>query len=157
ANPRNIDSDLVRAQETRRILDRLYGFDVSTLLWRKLGGIAKSAGRVQSVAVRKIVERERERIAFRSGTYFDIVATLAQQREPEAFAATLVSVNDRELPAGKDFDPATGKLKNPALLLLDEGQARALCERLRSGHFTVTALEDKPYSSAPYPPFTTST
>src|SRR5262245_53299435 len=157
ANPRNIDSDLVRAQETRRILDRLYGFDVSTLLWRKLGGIAKSAGRVQSVAVRKIVERERERIAFRSATYFDILATLAKRQQPSTFAATLVSVNERELPAGKDFDPATGKLKNPALLLLDEGQATALCQRLRGGQFTVTSLEDKPYSSAPYPPFTTST
>jgi DNA topoisomerase-1 len=157
ANPRNIDNDLVRAQETRRILDRLYGFDVSTLLWRKLGGIAKSAGRVQSVAVRKIVERERERIAFRAATYFDILGTLAKRQQPAAFAATLVRVDERDLPSGKDFDPATGKLKNPQLLLLDEGQAAALCDRLRGSEFKVASLEDKPYSSAPYPPFTTST
>ncbi len=157
ANPRDIDHDLVRAQETRRILDRLYGFDVSTLLWRKLGGIAKSAGRVQSVAVRKIVERERERIAFRAATYFDILGTLAKRQQPATFAATLVRVDERELPSGKDFDAATGKLKDPKLLLMDEGQAAALCERLRGGEFKVAALEDKPYPSAPYPPFTTST
>jgi DNA topoisomerase-1 len=159
-NPRGIDDHLVRAQETRRILDRLYGFDVSSLLWRKLGGIAKSAGRVQSVAVRKIVERERERIAFRAATWWDVLGAFAKRQAPQQaapFQAALVEVDGRALPAGKDFDPATGKLKDPAILLLDEPQAAALCERLRGSEFTVASLEDKPYSNAPYPPFTTST
>jgi DNA topoisomerase-1 len=157
ANPRGIDSDLVRAQETRRILDRLYGFDVSSLLWRKLGGIAKSAGRVQSVAVRKVVQRERERIAFREATWWDLLGTFAKQRQENTFQAALVQVDGRDLPSGKDFDPATGKLKDGRPLLLDEQQAGALRDRLLQGKFRVASLEDKPYSSAPYPPFTTST
>jgi DNA topoisomerase-1 len=157
AHPRDIDDDLVRAQETRRILDRLYGYDVSPLLWRKLGGIARSAGRVQSVAVRLLVERERERMAFVSATYWDLQGRFARRDEAATFAATLVRVDGRKLPAAKDFDPATGKLLDPQVLLLDEAAAHALAQRLRGSTFRVAARDDKPYVSRPAAPFTTST
>lgn len=154
-HPRDIDDGLVRAQETRRILDRLYGYEVSPLLWRKVRP-KLSAGRVQSVAVRLIVERERARMAFRSATYWDLLATFAKQTD-ESFQATLISYDGRRIPSGKDFDPNTGKIKDERLMLLDEQQASDLAERLRTGQFRVKAVEDKPYTSRPYPPFTTST
>ena len=156
ANPRKIDDALVRAQETRRIVDRLYGYEVSPLLWRKVRP-KLSAGRVQSVAVRLIVEREKERMAFVSATYWDLIAHLAKQASGQPFQTELVSVDGRPIPAGKDFDAATGKLKDSKFLLLDEAGAQALVERLRSATFRVATLEDKPYTSRPYPPFTTST
>jgi DNA topoisomerase-1 len=152
---RAIDNDLVRAQETRRIVDRLYGYEVSPLLWRKIRP-KLSAGRVQSVAVRLIVERERQRMAFHSATYWDLFATFANQGG-QKFEATLVSVHQKNIPVGKDFDSATGKIKDPALLLLDEKQANELAERLRNADFRVASLEVKPYTSKPYAPFTTST
>jgi DNA topoisomerase-1 len=155
ANPRDIDEGLVRAQEARRILDRLYGYDVSQLLWKKVKP-KLSAGRVQSVAVRLIVERERDRIAFRSATYWDLEGKFATTAGEE-FIAELVSVDGRRVPAGKDFDSATGALKDPNLLLLDEQQARGLAERLRGGSFRVASVESKPYRESPAPPFTTST
>jgi len=155
ANPRKIDDALVRAQEARRILDRLYGYDVSQLLWKKVGR-GLSAGRVQSVAVRLIVDKERHRIAFNSATYWDLDATFATPRKEE-FSATLVSVDGRKIPAGKDFDANTGKLKDNSLLLLDEAATRQLAERLRQAEFRVTGIERKPYRSQPAPPFTTST
>src|SRR5262245_2325932 len=155
ANPRDIDDGLVRAQETRRILDRLYGYEVSQLLWRKIGP-RLSAGRVQSVAVRLIVDRERQRIAFASATWWDLIGKFATT-EGKEFTAELVSVDGRRVPAGKDFDPATGKLKDSGLLLLDEAGAKALAERLGSAKFSVTKLEDKPYTRSPAAPFTTST
>jgi DNA topoisomerase-1 len=155
ANPRDIDEALVRAQEARRILDRLYGYDVSQLLWKKVGR-GLSAGRVQSVAVRLIVERERERIAFRSATYWDLEGRFATQENAE-FAATLVSVEGRRIPVGKDFDSTTGTLKDPALLLLNEQEARELAARLRQESFRVVSVESKPYRESPSPPFTTST
>ena len=154
-NPREIDADLVRAQETRRIIDRLYGYDVSPLLWRKIRP-KLSAGRVQSVAVRLIVERERQRRAFVSATYWDLLGSFAKQ-SGEGFQAELVSVDGRRVPAGRDFDPATGQLKDPQLLLLDEPAVRQLAERLGRAEPRVAALEDKPYVVRPYPPFTTST
>jgi DNA topoisomerase-1 len=152
---RDIDSDLVRAQETRRILDRLYGYEVSPLLWRKVRP-KLSAGRVQSVAVRLIVERERQRMAFRSATYWDLLATFANL-EGKQFEATLNAVDGKSIPAGKDFDSATGQLKPGKFTLLDEAQAKQLAEKLRSAPFKVTKLEVKPYTSKPYAPFTTST
>jgi DNA topoisomerase-1 len=155
AGPRSVDEGLVRAQETRRILDRLYGYEVSPLLWRKVRP-KLSAGRVQSVAVRLIVERERERMAFVSGTWWDLLANFAKQ-DGQSLEAPLMSVEGRKIPAGKDFDAATGKLKNADLLLLDGPAANALAERIRNGEFRVTSIEDKPYTSKPYPPFTTST
>ena len=152
---REIDDGLVRAQETRRILDRLYGYEVSPLLWRKVGP-GLSAGRVQSVAVRLIVERERERCAFVSATYWDLLGTFAAEAKRE-FQARLVSVDGRKIPAGKDFDSSTGKLTNNNLLLLDEQAAAELAQRLKSAEFRITSLEDKPYTAKPAAPFTTST
>ncbi len=153
--PREIDEALVRAQETRRIIDRLYGYGVSPLLWRKVRP-KLSAGRVQSVAVRLIVERERARIAFTPATYWDLQATFARATG-ESFQATLSSVDGRRVPASRDFDPATGKLKDESLLLLTEQQAKELLARIRRGDSRVLNVEDKPYTTRPYPPFTTST
>ena len=127
AHPRSIDEGLVRAQETRRILDRLYGYEVSPLLWRKIGR-GLSAGRVQSVALRLIVEREQERIEFHSATYWDLLG--AFQAAAGSFEATLISVGGRKIPTGRDFDPNTGKLKSDELLLLDEAGVSALAARL---------------------------
>ncbi|TWU25777.1 type I DNA topoisomerase [Bythopirellula polymerisocia] len=159
SGPREVDEQLVRAQETRRILDRLYGYEVSPLLWRKVRP-RLSAGRVQSVAVRLIVQRERERMAFVSGTWWDLLGTFSKQNESsksQTMEAPLVSSDGRKIPSGKDFDSTTGKLKNPELLLLDGESAERLSERIRNGEFQVTAVEDKPYTTKPYPPFTTST
>ncbi|MBN2473771.1 MAG: type I DNA topoisomerase [Pirellulales bacterium] len=155
AEPREIDAHLVRAQEVRRIVDRLYGYDVSPLLWRKIRP-RLSAGRVQSVAVRLIVERERQRMAFVSATYWDLLGTFAKA-DGGQFQATLTSVAGRRIPSSRDFDAATGKLKDADLLLLDEGQANELLARLRGRKCRVANLEDKPYTTRPYPPFTTST
>lgn len=154
-SPRDVDDGLVRAQETRRILDRLYGYEVSPLLWRKVRP-KLSAGRVQSVAVRLIVERERERMAFVSATWWDLMGRFAKA-SGNRLEAALVSVDGRRIPSGKDFDPTTGKLKNSEMILLDEESAAALVARIRSGEFRVTKVEDKPYTTKPYPPFTTST
>ena len=153
---RDIDEDLVQAQEARRILDRLYGYEVSPLLWRKVKP-KLSAGRVQSVAVRLIVERERERMKFVESSWWDLLGTFAKPGEAQNFDATLISVDDRKLPLGKDFDSATGKLKSADFLLLNEEQAGQLVQRLRSADFRVASLEEKPYTSSPSPPFTTST
>ena len=152
---REIDAPLVRAQETRRILDRLYGFDMSNLLWRKIGK-GTSAGRVQSVAVRLIVQRERQRIAFCNATYWDLEATF-QTQQNESMSATLSTVDGRKIPTGKDFDSTNGNLKNPELLQLDENEAAALATRLQSADFQVTKVEVKPFTERPRPPFTTST
>lgn len=152
---RQIDSSLVRAQETRRILDRLYGFDMSNLLWRKIGK-GTSAGRVQSVAVRLIVDRERERIAFVDSTYWDLEAVFATEQN-ESLAATLSTVDGRRIPRGSDFDSDTGKLKNPDLMQMGEDEAKALVAKLQSADFKVTKVEVKPFAQRPLPPFTTST
>lgn len=154
-SPRDVDDGLVKAQETRRILDRLYGYEVSPLLWRKVRP-KLSAGRVQSVAVRLIVERERDRMAFVSAAWWDLIGTFAKD-SGQKLEAVLISVDGRRIPAGKDFDSATGKLKNSELMLLDGKSSAELAERIRSGAFRVTKVEDKPYTTKPYPPFTTST
>lgn len=156
-NLREIDSNLVRAQETRRILDRLYGFDVSPLLWRKLGGIARSAGRVQSVAVRMVVERERERMRFIRSEYWDLLGTFAKQNANAPFDAGLTKIDGVRLPNAKDFDAATGKLKNQDVVRLTETTAAELCADLAKAEFKVADLEEKPYTSKPFAPFTTST
>ncbi len=155
ANPRDIDDGLVRAQETRRILDRLYGYEVSPLLWRKVKP-RLSAGRVQSVAVRLIVEREQQRRDFVSATYWDLNASF-RTAQGEEFQATLVTVGGRRIPAGKDFDSATGKLKNDNMMLLDETAAKDLVARLMQADFKIATLEEKPFTNRPSPPFTTST
>ena len=154
--PRELDNNLVDAQETRRILDRLYGYEVSPVLWKKVGS-GLSAGRVQSVATRIIVERERARMAFRSGTYWGIDALLAPA-EGHTFTAALNSVDGKRLASGRDFDENTGALKASAdVLLLDEDGARTVAAALESGTATVTSVEEKPYTRRPYPPFMTST
>jgi DNA topoisomerase I len=155
ASPRDVDDGLVRAQETRRILDRLFGYEVSPLLWRKVRP-KLSAGRVQSVAVRMIVERERERMAFVSATWWDLIGKFIKTNDQQ-LEAELVSVDGRKIPSGSNFDSATGRLKNPDMMLLDGPAAEALAERVRKGQFQVTNVEDKPYTTKPYPPFTTST
>ncbi|QEF96781.1 DNA topoisomerase 1 [Stieleria maiorica] len=152
---REIDQGLVRAQETRRILDRLYGYDMSQLLWRKVGS-GTSAGRVQSVAVRLIVQRERERIAFVKATYWDIDA-IFQTGSNESLPATLTRYNDKKVPTGKDFDSKTGKPTKPDLLLLSEKETNELAETLRTTEFAVSKVEVKPFSERPRAPFTTST
>lgn len=153
--PRQIDDGLVRAQETRRILDRLYGFDVSQLLWKKVGR-GLSAGRVQSVAVRLIVERERERMAFVDSTYWDLEAEFKTEKN-ESLVATLAKVDGQKIPSGKDFDSTTGKLTKPGLLQMNETQANELATKLRSADFRVTKVEVKPFVERPRAPFTTST
>ncbi len=155
AEPRQIDENLVRAQETRRIIDRLYGYDVSPLLWRKIRP-RLSAGRVQSVAVRLIVERERQRMAFQAATYWDLLGTFSKANG-ESFQGELISVGGRRIPESRDFDPATGTIKDSTLLWLDEKQAEALLQQLRGKSGWVSNLEDKPYTTRPYAPFTTST
>ncbi|MFC8847736.1 MULTISPECIES: type I DNA topoisomerase [unclassified Micromonospora] len=160
ANPREIDRDLVDAQEARRILDRLYGYEVSPVLWKKV--MPKlSAGRVQSVATRIVVERERQRMAFRTAEYWDVLATLAVAKPgegPRTFNATLVALNGDRIAAGKDFEPTTGRVRPGAgVVHLDEGGARGLAARLAGRPFTVTRVEEKPYRRRPYAPFITST
>ncbi|MEN6407547.1 MAG: type I DNA topoisomerase [Thermoguttaceae bacterium] len=154
-NPRQIDDHLVRAQEVRRVVDRLYGYDVSPLLWRKIRP-RLSAGRVQSVAVRLIVERERQRMAFVSATFWDLLGSFANAAG-QKFQAGLASVAGRRVPASRDFDATTGRLKDDSLLLLDQQQADQLRQRLLQGPCRVASIEDKPYTTRPYPPFTTST
>ncbi|MES1248019.1 MAG: type I DNA topoisomerase [Actinomycetota bacterium] len=147
---RAIDERLVDAQETRRILDRLYGYEISPVLWKKITR-GLSAGRVQSVATRLVVERERERMAFRAAAWWDIAATF----DPESFEARLVTVDGKRLALGRDFGP-DGKLRTDALQL-DEEAARALASRLEQSAFHVSRVERKPYSRKPSPPFMTST
>lgn len=157
-NTRDIDTKLVRAQETRRILDRLYGYTLSPLLWKKIAR-GLSAGRVQSVAVRMLVIRERERRAFRSAVYWDLKAVLApDDRRNAQFEATLTSVGGKRLAGGRDFDPKTGELTGGReVVQLDEAGARALRDRLFGATWKVSDVEEKEELRRPYPPFTTST
>lgn len=160
-NPRDLDIALVDAQETRRILDRLYGYEVSPVLWKKVAP-KLSAGRVQSVATRIIVQRERERMAFRSAGYWDVSAELdASVSDPQAtpprFTAKLNTVDGRRVAAGRDFD-SLGQLKKPdEVLVLDEASAGALAAGLRGAQLAVSSVEQKPYTRRPYAPFMTST
>ena len=158
-NHRDIDRRLVDAQETRRILDRLYGYEVSPVLWKKV--MPKlSAGRVQSVATRVIVERERARMRFRSAGYWDIEGTFDARTAPPgvstSFTATLISLNGSRLATGKDFGE-DGALTREGAVVLDEAQARGLAERLGGAEHSVRSVEEKPYRRSPYPPFMTST
>jgi DNA topoisomerase-1 len=160
-NCRQVDERLVRAQETRRILDRLVGYTLSPLLWKKIA-YGLSAGRVQSVAVRLLVNRERQRRAFHRGTYWDLKALLAvtdagDAKNPE-FEAKLVTLAGRKLATGADFDESTGQIAaGRNVVLLSEAEARALQERLNGKAWTVTDLEERPVVRKPSPPFTTST
>jgi len=156
-NTRHVDDKLVRAQETRRILDRLYGYTLSPLLWKKIAR-GLSAGRVQSVAVRLLVTRERERRRFRSATYWDLKSVLKPQSATTEFEATMISLGGKRLATGKDFDPNTGRIPTGRdVLLLDQAQAGALRERLFGAPWRVVDLEEKVEARTPAPPFTTST
>jgi DNA topoisomerase I len=147
---RDVDERLVDAQESRRILDRLYGYEVSPVLWKKITR-GLSAGRVQSVATRLVVERERERMAFRAAGWWDILATF----DPDSFQARLVSVEGQRVAVGRDFGP-DGKLRTDARPL-DEDAVRALASGLEGSSFRVPRVEQKPYTRRPAAPFMTST
>ena len=150
-NPRSVDERLVDAQETRRILDRLYGYEVSPVLWKKImRGL--SAGRVQSVATRLVVERERERMRFTAAAWWDLAATF----DPESFEARLAGLDGKRVATGRDFGQ-DGKLRNADSVTLDEEAARALAGRLEQASFKVGRVERKPYVRRPSPPFMTST
>ncbi|HEY9809726.1 MAG TPA: type I DNA topoisomerase [Halomicronema sp.] len=159
-NCRNIDEHVVRAQETRRILDRLVGYTLSPLLWKKIAS-GLSAGRVQSVAVRLLVQRERQRRAFRQGTYWDLKATLsatATKDKAQTFEAKLITLTGRKIATGADFDENTGQIAaGRNVLLLNQEQAEALKQRLSNKPWRVSNLEERPTTRKPSPPFTTST
>ncbi|MFI5688912.1 type I DNA topoisomerase [Streptomyces sp. NPDC051636] len=160
ANPRDLNQRMVDAQETRRILDRLYGYEVSPVLWKKVMP-RLSAGRVQSVATRLVVERERERIAFRSAEYWDLTGAFATGRagdpsDPSSLVARLQTVDGRRVAQGRDFD-SLGQLKSDSTLHLDEANARALAAALENTSFSVRSVESKPYRRSPYAPFRTTT
>lgn len=160
ANPRQLNQRLVDAQETRRILDRLYGYEVSPVLWKKVMP-RLSAGRVQSVATRLVVERERERIAFRSAEYWDLTGTFSTGRagdpsDPSSLVARLQTVDSRRVAQGRDFD-SLGQIKGANTLHLDEANARALAAALEDTRFAVRSVESKPYRRSPYAPFRTTT
>ena len=159
-NWRELDMKLVEAQEGRRILDRLFGYEMSLVTRRRAGG-ASSAGRVQSVAARLVVERERERMAFRAASYWDLQGAFAVEDAAAAsatFSAGLITVDGRRLATGKDFDAATGRLAAAAdVALLDEAGAAALAAKLEGASFRVESVETKAFAERPKPPFTTST
>jgi DNA topoisomerase I len=155
SNPRDLDERLVSAQEARRILDRLYGYEVSPVLWKKVQP-KLSAGRVQSVAVRIVVERERERMAFVSAGYWSLEGSFAPVSDlDKTFDATLVSVDDKKVATGRDFD-SSGESKTD-VVVLDQKSATDLANRLGEADFEVISVESKPYTRRPYPPFRTST
>jgi len=157
---RDVDMRLVHAQETRRILDRLVGYTVSPLIWKKIA-YGLSAGRVQSAGLRLIVNRERERIAFRNATYWDLEADLSKSgAKGGAFTAKSISWNGKRIATTKDFDETTGKLlagKEENILLLDEPNAEKLLKTLKTGSYTVQSVEEKQYTQKPSIPFITST
>ncbi|HEX9064423.1 MAG TPA: type I DNA topoisomerase [Streptosporangiaceae bacterium] len=164
ASPRDVDNGLVEAYQTRRVLDRLYGYEVSPVLWKKVMP-QLSAGRVQSVAVRLVVDREKERIAFRPARYWDLEAEFAPQpagADATWFGATLVALDGRRIAQGRDFT-SVGELKSAddkpgaAVLHLDETAAAELAGRLTDTAFAVKSVERKPYRRSPYPPFRTTT
>ena len=152
---REIDEGLVRAQEARRIIDRLFGYEVSPVLWRKIGP-RLSAGRVQSIAIKMLVDRERARMRFRMAEYWDLTGTF-EAAQKGSFQARLSTIDGRRVAGGKDFDPDTGQLKRDDVHLVDREQARKLRDMLSQQDFKVLSAEEKPFTRSPAPPFTTST
>src|SRR5947207_1948907 len=154
ANPQELDQGKVNAYQARRVLDRLYGYEVSPVLWKKV--MPKlSAGRVQSVATRMLVDRERARMRFRAGGWWDLEGTFT--RDDAAFGASLVQLDGRRLATGKDFDETGNVAAKSEVMLLDEEQAVGLAGRLADTTFAVRSVDEKPYKRSPYPPFMTST
>jgi len=160
ASAREIDQDLVNAQETRRVVDRLFGYEVSPLLWKKMAP-RLSAGRVQSVAIRLLVERERARIRFHSANYWSVKANFRKPNapsEPSEFEAELIRVNGQRVAIGKDFDPETGLLKKSgSVVALGGDDVKSLLSRIENETAIVKSVEEKPYSTSPAAPFVTST
>ena len=156
-NLRELDTDLVDAQETRRILDRLYGYEVSPVLWKKVMP-RLSAGRVQSVATRLVVDRERERMAFRAASYAGIEAILdaGADADPRTFSASVATASGAKIATGKDFN-SLGRLTGKGVRHLALGQAQVLAEALKAAEFQVTSVESKPFTRRPYAPFRTTT
>lgn len=155
--PRDIDENLVRAQETRRIIDRLFGYSVSPLLWKKMAP-RLSAGRVQSVALRLLVERERERIKFKPAKYWDLKGKFKKLKTSEEFEAELTHVDNKRIAIGKDFVAETGKLDPKSdVVLIDAKKADELKRAISDSTPKVSSVEEKPFTSKPSPPFTTST
>jgi DNA topoisomerase I len=153
---RDIDMPMVDAQETRRILDRLYGYEVSPVLWRKVRQ-GLSAGRVQSVATRLVVERERERMAFRAASYWDVVADVAPEGDRDSnFTARLVAVEGRRVATGRDFTD-TAELRSADVVHLDQAMAEAIASGVDAAAVAVRSVQEKPYTRRPAAPFTTST
>ncbi|MCS7024099.1 MAG: type I DNA topoisomerase [Bryobacteraceae bacterium] len=156
-NPRDIDEALVRAQETRRIVDRLFGYEVSPLLWKKMAP-GFSAGRVQSVAVRLLVERERARIRFRPARYWGVKATFRKPDAEPAFEADLVQLGGKKVATSKDFNPDTGMLQDPeSVVLLGEAEAQRVVGLLQTAPILTRSVEEKPFVQRPAAPFVTST
>lgn len=159
AHPRDIDEKLVRAQETRRILDRLVGYTVSPVLWKKIA-YGLSAGRVQSVALKAAVDRERARMAFRKAEYWDVAATVGtgDKKQETRFEATLIETDGKRVAIGKDFDETSGALKqNADVLAVDEPRARSIAEQVKAAPWKVTDVNEKPITRRPPAPFITST
>ncbi len=154
-HPRDIDDDLVTAQETRRIIDRLFGYEVSPILWKKIAP-RLSAGRVQSVSVRLLVEREEARMRFRPAPYWDLTADFRPESGAE-FPARLTSLDGKRIAAGKDFDPDTGSLQRNGVVHLEAEDARKLRDDLQDRPFRVVSAEEKRFTRSPGPPFITST
>jgi len=154
-NLRELDTDLVDAQETRRVVDRLFGYELSPVLWRKVAP-KLSAGRVQSVVTRMVVERERERMAFRSANYWDLFGTFSPVDGQEPFNAKLAALDGKRVASGRDFNDK-GELTGKNVAHLDEVAAKALAQGLQNSSFAVRSVEHKPYTRRPAPPFTTST
>lgn len=154
-NTREVDEDLVEAYKARRVIDRLYGYEVSPILWRKIGP-RLSAGRVQSVAIRMVVERELERMRFVPAHYWDLTVTFETESK-EKFDARLISLSGKRLASGRDFDPDTGKLVKDGVVLVDGEQSQRLAEALKQTPFEIASTEEKPFTRQPAPPFTTST
>jgi len=155
-HPRDIDQNLVEAQEARRILDRLYGYEVSPVLWKKVRP-RLSAGRVQSAAIRIVVARERERMRFVSASFWDVDASLRTQERAE-LSARLVELDGRRVASGRDFEPSTGRLPDDRdVVLLDEAAAKAVAAAVIDGAATVSDLQERPFTQRPAAPFITST
>ena len=155
ANPRELDQLLVDAQETRRLLDRLAGYDLSQVLWKKVNR-GLSAGRVQSVATRLVVEREREIMAFVSADWWDIKGVFAASSEPIPFGAKLIALDGVRVATGNDFND-DGELTRDDRIILNEETVRGLAAELKTSPFSVRSVESKPYRKRPFAPFTTST
>ena len=162
-NSRDLDSNMINAQKTRRIIDRLVGYKVSPVLWATLQknmnfvNTTLSAGRVQSACVKMIIERDRKRQKYKKTEYFSLKVELKKENSDSAFEASLNKIGDKKIVSSNDFDSNTGSLKNKDVIILNEKEAKDLLSKLDSGNWVVKKIDEKPRTSNPKPPFTTST